>query len=215
MTANHDHNRIDLDEALQSRTPIDATWSMRKKLVVGAAAIALAAGAVSAGSWLMLSTRTPRLPKTAVEAVAMLKSDVFDKLDEERQRQYAAEAGRLMRELSPEDRQALWRDESNRAAMERLMRERFDEMARRFARGENLWGDFRERPRRPEGEEGPRPPFDRERLSEEELAKRREEFRERLNAQILENAQSGNAQESGLRAEMMKRMMNSRGGRPR
>ncbi len=204
-----EHQRINLDEVTESRAPIDANWSPRKKAIVGGMAALAATSAVTAGVWWTMASQPPRLPRTADEAITLLASSQFDNLDEDRQRQYAAEAGRLMRELPQEERRALFEDETNRDAMRKVFEERMDEMVRRFARGESMdRGPRGERPQRPEGEgEGPRP--NREELTEEERQQRREEFRERMNEQIQANAQSGNAQSSGLRAEMMKRMRSS------
>ncbi len=209
-----EHKRINLDEASESRAPIDANWSRRKKMTVGIVAAICATSAVSAGVWWTMASRPPRLPRTADEAVVLLASSQFDRLSEDRQRQYAAEAGRLMRELPDEERRALFQDESNRDAMRKVFEERMDEMVRNFARGEEMnRGRFPrgERPPRAEGEEG-RPPFNPEEMTDEERQRRMDERKERMNEQILTNAQSGNAQSSGLRAEMMKRMTKSGGG---
>lgn len=208
-----EHTRINLDEAISPRAPIDANWSRRKKSIVGGVVAFFAVGAVSAGVWWTMSNRPPRLPRTADEAITILASSQFDRLDEERQRQYAAEAGRLLRELSPEDRRAMFEDEANREALRKIREDRFDELVRRFARGEEMdRGPWRrgERPPRPEGE---RPPFNPENISPEDRERFREMMRERINEQIMTAAQSGNAQSSGLRAEMMKRRAQSGGQR--
>lgn len=210
-----EHTRINLDEATESRAPIDANWSPRKKAIVGAVTAIVAVSAVSGGVWWTISNQPPRMPRSADEAITILASSQFDRLDEERQRQYAAEAGRLLRDLSPEDRRAMFEDEANREALRKIREDRFDEIVRRFARGEEMErGPWQrgERPPRPEGEER-RPPFNPENISPEDRERMREQIRERINEQIMTAAQSGNAQSSGLRAEMMKRRAESGGQR--
>lgn len=185
-----------LEDLEPARKPIDAAWSPRKKRLVGGVCAGASVAAVAAGVWAAAALRGPGLPDTAGEALAVMSSGRFESLPEERQRQYAAEAARLLRDLSPDERRAL-RDEADPEALRRLGQERFDEIARRIARGE----DLPPRPRR--GERPPRPPreFDREAM------------RERIDEQVSENLESGNAQDSGLRGEMFKRFRQGGGGR--
>ncbi|RMH30390.1 MAG: hypothetical protein D6693_00570 [Planctomycetota bacterium] len=205
--------RINLDEALAAaRTPIDAGWSKRKKIAVACASVGVALAALAGGASYHQLTRPPALPTTADEALAVLASDRFDRLDEERQRQYAAEAGRLLRALPPDQRRALARDEANREALAKTMQEMFDEVARRFARGQEPSAPPQERRGPREG----RPGFNPEDITPEQRAQMRERMVERLNEQMAQAAESGNAQDSGLRAEMMKRraaQRQQRGGR--
>lgn len=197
--------RYDLDEAMAGRTTIDARWSPRKKKLVGVAASLVGVTAISASVWWTLRTRPPHLPRTADEAMTVLASSRFGQLDEDRQRQYQAEASRLVRQLADEDRRALLRDEANREAIRKLWQARFDDIARRFARGEETpFGRFRPRGGR-RGDRTARDP-DRKTMTDQERHERRDQLRDRINEQIAQNAQTGNAQDSGLRAEMMKRV---------
>lgn len=198
------NNRIDLDDAIAGRTTLDAHWSSRKKTSVTVAAVGIALVVVGASVWYTLANQPPRLPRSVDEALMVLASAKFDHLDEERQRQYQAEASRLVRALSPEQRRAMMEEAANREAMRRLWQERFDDIARRFARGED--NPFR-RARPDNGQRGNRPEgrFDRENRTDEGRQNRQEQFRDNMNERIASDAESGNAQDSGLRAEMMKR----------
>ncbi len=207
------HNVYNLDEAAkaESRKPIDASWSPAKKRMVAIACAVLATGAVGYGSWAMLSRMPPSLPKTADDALAVINSAKFARLDPERKQQYLEETMRLVRELPEEQRRNYWRDEKNREAFRKFMEERFDDAARRFARGETLPSMF------PGGgpPRGPRPEGETQRpqLTEEERAARLEQARNEANKRIGEQIKSGNAQSGGLRGEMMKRGMGGgRGG---
>lgn len=202
-------NRFDLDDAISGRATLDAHWSPRKKATVGVATVTIAVAAIGASVWYTLASRPPRLPRSVDEAVTVLASAKFDQLDEERQRQYQAEASRLVRAMSQEERRAMMEDEANRAAMRRLWQERFDDIARRFARGEDM--PFRRtRPNNAQrGDRSQRRP-DRENMTDEERQQRREQSRDNINERIASDAQSGNAQDSGLRSEMMKRLTKQR-----
>lgn len=203
-------NRYDLDaEMSEARKPIDAGWSPKKKKIVGAACATVAVGVLAAGAWVATATAAPSLPTTAAEAVAVMSSDRFNSLDPERKRQYATEAGRLIRGLSDEERRTLLRDDKNRDAMRKLWEEMSDEMARRIARGEQV-----ERPGPPAGARPPagdRPP--REELTAEQRAERMEERRQEMNKRFTESLASGNSQSGALRAEMFKKFFSQGGGR--
>lgn len=208
------HHVYNLDDAVkaESRRPIDASWSPAKKRGVSAACIVLAAGAVGYGAWAMLDARPPKLPTTANEALVVINSAKFASLDPNRKGQYLEEAMRLVRELPEEQRRDFFQDEKNREAFRKFMEERFDDMARRFARGEELTPMFGPgaggpRPPRTEGEQPRTPP------TEEERAQRMEQMRNEMNKRIAQQIQSGNAQSGGLRGEMMKRMGGGAGGR--
>lgn len=207
------HNTYNLDEAMSKaeRRPIDASWSPAKKRAVAIACVAVAAGAVGAGAWGMMRDSTPKLPTTAKQALATVSSAQFARLDAGRKQQYLTESWRLIRELPEEQRREFMRDEKNREMFRALMEEQFDDMAKRFARGESMQDMWRgmgppggQRPERPP--EGQRP-----QLTEEERAQRAEEFRNRMNERMAKAVQSGNAQSGGLRGEMMKRGGGGRG----
>jgi len=206
-----EHTRFNLGGASPSRQPLDASWSANKRQLVAGGAVLFAAAAVAAGVWWTVSTRPPKLPKTAQEAAAVLASAKFDRLDTERRLQYTAEAAKLFRALPDEERQAYFADKNNREAMQKIRKERFDEVARAFARGDkNPFARFRNGRRT-----GPRPTGDRQNISDEDRAKRRDQMRERIDEQMTADAESGNAQNAGLHEEMMKRrstQRNSGGG---
>ena len=211
--------RINLDEQLApERKTIDADWSKQRKTIVGVGAAVLAVSAVTAGAFLMIRAQPPKLPTTAEEAIVVLGSAKYERLDSERKLQYATESARLLRELPPEERREIMRDGENREALRQLMEEMMDDAAKKFARGEELefqgFGfrgpprgerdgnrEGRERPERPEG--------DRENMTEEEREQRRAEGRQRMANRFSNALQSGNAQSMGLRGEMFKRMMQS------
>ncbi len=212
--------RFDLDEMVNpTRKSIDANWSQKKKIVVGSIASGVAAAALITGVVIMIRSIPPALPKTTVEALAVMGSGRFEKLDEQRQRQYAAEASRLMRDMAPDDRRALMQDEKNREAMMTMRMEMFDEMARKYARGEEMQFPFGRRPPRDDKNKGERPnrperpdpdkmtPEEKEKF-DQQRAERRKQFTSRMESQL----ESGNAQNNSLRGEMFKRMMASGNG---
>jgi hypothetical protein len=161
-----------------------------------------AAVAIAGGMLLSAASASVRLPKTADEAVATLASGRVSDLDADRRAAWMEEARRLLRELDEEQRRALFQDEETRRTMGDLMRDRMDERARRFARGEELeWGPpggFR-----PEDREAMRERF--ENMTEEERQALRDEMRRQAEESTREQFESGNAQSGGLQQEMFKR----------
>jgi len=216
-----EHQRIDLDDALRQpgRRAIDADWSARRKMIVGAAAALVAAGAIGGGAWAYLRGRPPALPRTMNEALAVMESGRLDRLDPQRRAQYTAEARRILWSISDEDRRALFRDEANREALRALREQSFDDMAYRIARGDQIdWSEFgpRERPQLSE-EDRKRMEEMRQRVEnmtpeerEKEMARRMEEMRAEMTKRTKEQLSSGNSQSGALRGEMMQR--GGRGG---
>lgn len=198
-------NVYNLDEALKQRTTIDANWSKKKKIIVGMIAGVVAVSAASAGVWLAIEARPLPMPRSADEAIRGMASARFDRLSDERKASYREEASRLMRDLSPEARRAMFSDERTREAMGEIMRARMAETVRAMARGETPdWGQrgFMRPPpgeRPPEGEAGERPPMQRPDP---------QQMRDRMMNQFA----SGDAQTSALMGEMFKRF--GRGGGP-
>lgn len=179
------------------------------KMVVATACVVLSAGAIAGGLWLKSSTAPLALPMTAEEAIAGLKSEAYLKMDDQRRRQYAFEAGKLMRELSQSEREAMRDDEALRDAMRNAGRDMFDEMVRRAARGEPMdrpqWGPpggGRERP-------NPDEMTDEQR---EQMEQRREQMRERIAEQLRDSWESGDTQSNSLRQEFFKTRMGGGGG---
>ncbi|MEC9372534.1 MAG: hypothetical protein VYC34_01765 [Planctomycetota bacterium] len=194
-----------IDDA-PARKPIDASWSKRRRVIVGALSAVVAVAALSGAAYAFYMNSAPGLPTTADEALATINSARFDNLSEDRRRQYMAEAGRLFRDMDAEKRRQLFTDEQNREALRAMREEFFDEMARRFARGESMFPEGMQRPRRerPEGEEGQRPPRP-EGMEEMTPEQRREAMRNRINEGLNDQISSGNAQSGALRGEMFKR----------
>jgi len=191
----------------ESRRPIDAAWSIKRKTVVSGVFAMLAVGALSAGAWAWWVNRPVSLPTSAEEAIAVMGSDRYDRLSDDRKAAYAAEAARIFQAMSEEERRALRDEEGARDAMRELFRQRMDEMARRVARGEEI-----ERPERPAG-----PPAEmRERfqnMTAEERAAMRERRIAQMNEAMNERISTGNSQSGSLRSEMMRKRFSEGGGR--
>lgn len=201
--------RFDLDQASATpRRTIDAAWSPKKKAIVSGVCVGVAAIALIGGATYAIGQRPPSLPKTAEEAVAVLSSDRFAKLDQDRQSQYATAAAGLLRDLPREQREALMQDEETRRALGEIREQMMEDIARKFARGEEI-----EWPRPPRDERTPeerRAEMERMReqwqnMSEEDRAARMDRMREMANSRINDSISSGNAQTNGLMAEMFKR----------
>lgn len=132
-------NRVNLDvPASPKRRTIDAGWTKRRKIVVGAVSGCLAIAAAAGGLMVWSAMTPPPLPRSAEEAMRVLASDRFDRLDTERRAAYVTEASRLLREVPDDQRRAFFADlpEEHRRGMRVLMEERMDDLARRVARGE-------------------------------------------------------------------------------
>ncbi|TVQ59824.1 MAG: hypothetical protein EA379_09845 [Phycisphaerales bacterium] len=191
----------DLDAAMAPRKTIDANWSTKKKAIVGTLAGVLGVAAASAGIWFATQSGPLPMPGNAEEAITGMTSARFDRMSDERQSAYRAEAARLMRDMSREERRALFQNEETRAAMERLMQERMAEMVRAMARGETpewMRGMGGGRPERAERPEGERPA----QMARPDPA----QMRDRITSQFA----TGDAQTGSLMGEMFKR--GQRGG---
>ena len=184
------------------------------KAMIGLACVVVSAGAIAGGIWLQRSQAPLAMPTSADEALDGLSSEAYQRMDDQRRRQYAFEAGRLLRdrfrEMTPEEREALREDEALREALERSRQDMFDEMVRRAARGEGMerpdWGR-RGGEGRPDTDE--MTPEQRERMEE-----MRDRMRERIAEQLKSTWDSGDAQSTGLRQEFFKNMGGgARGGR--
>lgn len=207
-----DHKIYDLDAEMSSgRRPIDAGWSKRKKRIVGAIAGLAALLAIGGGAYALYMNSAPGLPGSVDEAVATIGSSRWDNLDADRKRQYLEETRRLMEGIPWEERRDMFRDEDVRDAMREAMRDRMDEIARKFARGEEIeWGPPRPRRGDDEGERPRRPDF--EDMTPEERDAMRERMRNRINQQFNSMLSSGNAQSGALQMEMRRSMRAGRGG---
>ena len=200
--------RIDLDQQLaHARAPIDAGWSKRKKTVVAAASVCVAALALGYGVWMTIAQRPPRLPTSAEEALKVMDSAKYDRLGEERKRQYASETRRLLQGLTAEERRALLQGEDNEDLRSTLRDQFVDDLARRVARGDEpeipgFGADARKRQR-----------ARWDALSDEEKEQRQREMKDRARERIADAIESGNAQSTGLRTELFKKMGGRRRGR--
>lgn len=220
--------RIDLQSNTKpARKSIDANWTKKQKTAAAVVAGVLAFGAVGAGIWYAVDSLPPALPTSATEALAVMKSAKFDQLDEERKQQYAEEAARLLRELPEEERRELRKDDTNRAAIDKIREEQMDEMIKKLARGETPdmpFGPFGGGERRQGGqggqgggngqprEGGPGGAGDRWRnMSEADRAKAIEERKVRMDQRMAQQFNSGNAQKTGLRGEFFKTMRQNGG----
>lgn len=214
-------HRIDLTAELErSRAPIDAGWSRRKRLAVGAGAIAASSLAVSLGALFMARAQPPALPKSFDEAVKVIASGALDRMDESRRQAYLEEAARLLRDQGRFDWPSRAQDDATRSALRTIREQRLDDAARRFARGEDPFAEWRNRDRpqmTPEQREQMRQRFAqaRDQMTPEELAERREQMRRQINEQATQALATGNAQDGALRSEMAKRLgaAGGRGGR--
>lgn len=208
--------RIELSETAATRRTIDASWSPRKKMLIGTLFAGVALGTLGVGGFFAWQLRPVGLPSSAEQAISTISSGRVERLDEQRRRQYLAEAGRLLRELPDEQRREMMSNVDNREALMDIRQEFFDDMIRKYARGEGFdmpWGRGGGRPRgnRPQGGE-------REELSDEERDARRRERAEQMRNRLTEAFESGNAQSTALRGEFFKRIRQEGGfgggGRP-
>jgi hypothetical protein len=247
--------RYEIGAARPVRQAIDANWTPKQRRIATVACGVLAVVTLSAGAWWTIANRPPGLPTTIDEALAVMNSRAFRGLDEDRQRQYAAEAARLLQGVSEEDRQRLFQDEKNRQAARRIREEQMEETARRVARGEKIerpmmpWGPGRGPgggpggggpggggpggaggpggpggPGVPAGARppgggpgGPGGPGGGRGAGGGQMS---EEMRQRIVNRVERGMQTGNAQNMGLRTEMMQRFQaqrsaNPSGGQPR
>lgn len=209
-----DHQRFDLDAAMNEgkRRAIDADWSARKKALVGVSAAAVAACAIGGSAWAYMRTRTPSLPTTINQAMAVLASDKLDRMAPERRAQYTEEARRILWSLTDEERRKLFEDEKSREALRAIREQTMDDLAYRIARGEQVdWSQFGPPRREMTDEERQRMREEWQRMQNatpEERAARMEEMRNRMANEMRQQLATGNAQSGALRGEMM-----GRGGR--
>jgi hypothetical protein len=210
-----DHRIYDLDAEMSSgRRPIDAGWSKRKKRIVAAAAGVAALLALGGGAYALYINSAPGLPGSVDEAVATIGSARWDNLDADRKRQYLEETRRLMEGIPWEERREMFRDDDVRDALREAMRDRMDEIARKFARGEDVEFGPPRRPRAEDeqGERPRRPDFDE--MTPEERAAMRDRMRNMVNQRFNEMLSSGNAQSGALQMEMRQSMRSGRGAGP-
>lgn len=180
---------------------------MKNKAVVATVCVVVSVGAIAGGLYVRSNSAPLALPVNVDEAIAGLKSDAFSRMDDQRRRQYAFEAGKLMRELSEEEREAMREDEDLREAMRAARQDMLDEMVRKMARDEGMeLPAFGPRGR---GRPNPDEMTDEQR---EQMQERREQMRERIAEQLKDAWESGDAQSSGLRQEFFRSRAASGGG---
>lgn len=209
------------------RKSIDASWTKKQKMIAAAFIGVLGIGGLGYGALSAWNNRAPALPTTVDEAIALVNSNKLDNLDPDRQEQYLNEAATLLKDLPEEERRKLFRDEKNREAIDRIREQQMDEMAKKFAKGEQPdWRNMRGPGMGPGGPGGPgrdggggngngggnggggrnggggagRGDPDARRAA--------------MDQRMAKTLNSGNAQSVGLRGEMMKRMMTQRQAAP-
>lgn len=200
----------------EKRKAVDADWTKARKLAVGVMATLLTLGALGAGGYFLWENRPVRLPRTAEEAVAVINSGRIDRLSTDRQRQYFAEASRLMRDVPGEERRELFRDEENRDAMRQVMEEQMDSTMREIARGDltfeewaaqmrEMWANRRppDGQRRPDGEQRAERPEGAPPEGERPDANER---RQQMLSQMESRFQNGDGQRMGLMMAFRQRM---------
>lgn len=206
----------------EKRKPVDADWTKARKLAVGALATLLAISALGAGGYFFWQNRPVRLPRTAEEAVAVINAGRVDRLSADRQRQYFAEASRLMQDVPDEQRRELFRDEKSREAMRQVMMEQMDHSMREIARGNTTFEEWaaqmreqwaNRRPpdgeRRPEGEQRAQRPEGAPPEGERPDANER---RQQMVSQMESRFQNGDGQRMGLMMAFRQRMGNAMRG---
>lgn len=212
-------NRVNLDETVSpKRRPIDAGWNKRRKIVVGAVSGCLAVAAAAGGLMVWSAMTPPPLPRSAEEAMRVLASDRFDRLEPERREAYVTEASRLLQDLPADQRRAFFQElpEEHRQGMRVLMEERMDDLARRIARGEvdpsdpetmrEMFGGMRR------GEGGGRPGGGDGGGDRGGWRGGDGNWQARISDRLSQQVQSGSAQRTGLRTEMFRAMREARGG---
>lgn len=209
--------RVEIGGDGGGRRPIDAGWSPAKKRAVGIGASVATVLLLTAGVVLMLSQRSVRLPRTADEAVAVLNSAGYERLPEERQRQIANEAARLLQTLEEEQVVALFEDDPDgaRQMLRRIFEQRGQEVALKLAYGQEvdfrqMFGEFRNLRGAFGGRGGP---GDWQNMSEEEREALREQRAAEREARAQEEIATGNAQQSVLQSQMRQQMGRRFGGR--
>lgn len=127
-------------------------WTPKRKKIAAVAFCLFSLCGLSLGAWVMIRMQPPGLPQTAEEAMAVMKSAKFDQLDSLQKEEYLNEANKLMANIPWEERRELF--QNDRESMEKLMERNMEEMAKKFARGEQPQFPFG-------GPRGDRPPGDR------------------------------------------------------
>ena len=207
-------------EFAEKRRPVDADWTKRKRIFIGSLTAALAVVALGYGGFVAWQNRPVHLPTSAEEAIATINSGRVDRLGEDRQRQYFAEAARLMRQVPEEERRELF-TQDNRDAMRQVMMEQMDTSIREIARGNMTLDEFRQqmmerfRNRRPQGERPEQGPRERTESGDRPDAGDR---RERFVGRMTNMFQNGDGQRMGLmmgfRSQMPQRQPGGQRGGP-
>ncbi|MEA5557641.1 hypothetical protein [Nodularia spumigena] len=227
--------RINLDTMTSApkRQTIDATWSPAKKRAVAGACIGLGSLVLGVGGWYAWANRPVSLPTSRDEAIKVMASARYERMDEDRKRQYAVEAADLFKDVPREEMRSYFEDEGTRDVLMEMRREQMDETILRVARGEPVpdwstgWrpggmgggrpgggpgGAAGEGERRPWGQGGGPGEGGGGEMTDEQREQRRAEMAGRINQRIGQAINDGNAQMNGLRSEFMSRMRAQMGG---
>ncbi|MEM1331295.1 MAG: hypothetical protein AAGG07_12115 [Planctomycetota bacterium] len=188
----------------------------KNRWIIGSAAGLVAVGAIVGGISLASANAPVNLPETADEALQVMGSTRFERLDDDRKRQYARVAARLVWEMPEEERAALRENEELETALRELRRNFFDDMVYQYARGEETQMPFGRPGGRPGGGGNGEGGENGERRNGEGGRGRggprnwSSEMRERMVSRMKDSFANGNAQSSALRGEFFKRRMQSR-----
>jgi hypothetical protein len=128
-------------QRLRSTNVSDIEWTPKRKKIAAVCLCCFSLTLLGFGAWWTIANRPPQLPQTAEEALAVMNSDKYDRLNEQQKAEYADAAAKLMDQMPWEDRRKLFKD--NEKSMSEIMERKMDEMARKMARGEEVempWG---------------------------------------------------------------------------
>lgn len=181
----------------------------KRTLLLSLVGLTLAIGVLLGGWLLQRALSPPGLPRTAEEALRVVGSDRFERLDHERRSQYLAESVRLLARLPDGEKGRMYEDERYKSLFDDLELAMLDDAARSYARGDDpkkMWSDLKkdgDPPPRKKGEpgrgsSGAKGDAAKGSSSDDALERKIEYF--------TVGIQSGNPQSIGLQIEMYKRM---------
>lgn len=145
-------------------------WTQKQRKIAAIAGCCMCFGLLAAAVWFAMWMQPPGLPTTADEAIKVMNSSKFERLDEQRKDEYTEAAMALFANLPPDQRRDLFRNEESREQMRKAFERQMEEGLRKWAKGDQQspfsgmpWGG----PGgpggggpRPDGERGDRPQRD-------------------------------------------------------
>ncbi len=188
------------------------TTETKKRIGAGVLAV-VAAGVLSGGIYVWWLFTPPPMPQTVDEARAVLTSSRFANLSSDRQADYARRIRELLVDLDDEQRQAFFdqvrADEELRKTLRDVQRQMIIDRAKRYALADELekqlildelmaeFMQMRSMWARRRAE-------DRQPMTEEQRAERREQRRNEMIERMGESAATGNPQHGPLVGQMMR-----------